>query len=230
MLIEYIASYIETNNYETYSSDEIGQVIDRFEFDFKERAYDLADYMADNWYSSRAYIIDYLTNEYKFTEEEVNYAITEVDKEYNFNEVAVNWVGDLALNIHANNIGLNETTIREALADALFTQDNIDYAIANCGINYNDEALITAEYYIEQANVSKQLLIDALMEYGFTESQATYASENEEFDYNQECADLLDGLTHSLTPTQLRDFLKSEYKFTDENIDYAFEVHNIVEE
>lgn len=59
-----------------------------------------------------------------------------------------------------------------------FTSDEAQYAIDNCGADWNEEALESAKQYLDYSGFSKQGLYEQLLFEKFTEEQATYGVEH----------------------------------------------------
>lgn len=55
-----------------------------------------------------------------------------------------------------------------------FSQDEIEYAVANCGADWNAQAAKKAQAYLDYSSFSRAGLIDQLLFEGFTEEQANY--------------------------------------------------------
>ena len=67
---------------------------------------------------------------------------------------------------------------REGLADQLdfegYSSGEIDYALAHCGADWKEQAVIAASQYLNAMPFSRQGLIDQLEFEGFTHEQAVY--------------------------------------------------------
>lgn len=55
-----------------------------------------------------------------------------------------------------------------------YSEDEAEYAVENCGADWNEQAALSAENYLDTMSFSKQGLIDQLMFEGFSKSQAEY--------------------------------------------------------
>lgn len=64
--------------------------------------------------------------------------------------------------------------LRDQLEYEGFTADECQYAIDNCGADWNEQAAKSAEQYLSFSSFSRQGLIDQLMYEGFTQEQAEY--------------------------------------------------------
>lgn len=66
------------------------------------------------------------------------------------------------------------------LADQLeyegFSQDEIDYAVENCGADWKEQAAKKAQSYMDYMSFSRSGLIDQLVYEGFTQEQAEYGA------------------------------------------------------
>ena len=73
-------------------------------------------------------------------------------------------------------------------------------------------------------------LIEALVEYGFTQTQAEIAANNESFNYDEECVEYINNNYIGKTITQTLDEIKAalaDEGFTNSNIEYAIEETNL---
>ena len=64
--------------------------------------------------------------------------------------------------------------LRQQLDYEEFTAEQCQYAIDNCGADWNEQAAKSAEQYLSFSSFSRQGLIDQLMYEGFTQEQAEY--------------------------------------------------------
>ena len=67
--------------------------------------------------------------------------------------------------------------LRSQLEYEGFKDDEIDYAIENCGADWKEQAVKKAEEYLDFTSFSKEGLIDQLEYDGFTEKQAKYGAD-----------------------------------------------------
>ena len=57
-----------------------------------------------------------------------------------------------------------------------YTAEEAEYAAKNCGANWNERAVKSAEQYLATMSFSRQSLIEQLEYEGFTYEQASYAA------------------------------------------------------
>lgn len=76
--------------------------------------------------------------------------------------------------------------LKEQLEFEKFTSDEAQYAIDNCGADWNEEALESAKQYLDYSGFSKQGLYEQLLFEKFTEEQAAYGVENCKADWMRE--------------------------------------------
>ena len=77
----------------------------------------------------------------------------------------------------AQDIKISVMTIKKAydeLESEGYSDSEISYAIKNCGADWNEQAAIAAQSYLDLMSFSRQELIDQLLYEGFTEEQAEY--------------------------------------------------------
>lgn len=67
--------------------------------------------------------------------------------------------------------------LRSQLEYEGFKDDEIDYAIENCGADWKEQAVKKAKEYLEFSSFSKEGLIEQLEYEGFTEKQAKYGAD-----------------------------------------------------
>lgn len=67
--------------------------------------------------------------------------------------------------------------LREQLKYEGFAEDEIDYAVENCGADWKEQAVKKAKDYLDMTSFSKDGLIDQLEFDGFTEKQAKYGAD-----------------------------------------------------
>ena len=67
--------------------------------------------------------------------------------------------------------------LRSQLEYEGFKDDEIDYAIENCGADWKEQAVKKAKEYLEFSSFSKESLIEQLEYEGFTEKQAKYGAD-----------------------------------------------------
>lgn len=71
--------------------------------------------------------------------------------------------------------GFSEKSLKEQLEYEGFNSEEIDYAIKNCGANWNEECAEKAQQYLDYSSFSKQGLKEQLEYEGFTSEQINYA-------------------------------------------------------
>ncbi len=71
-------------------------------------------------------------------------------------------------------MAFSEIGLKEQLEYDKFTSEEADYAVKNCGADWNEQAGKKAKEYLDLMSFSKQELIDQLKYDGFTQSQAEY--------------------------------------------------------
>ena len=69
-----------------------------------------------------------------------------------------------------------------------FSSSEIDYAIKNCGANWNEQALLKAKNYLEYSAFSESGLKDQLDYEGFSSSQVDYGVKNCGANWNEQAA------------------------------------------
>lgn len=67
--------------------------------------------------------------------------------------------------------------LRDQLEYDGYNDDEIEYAVDNCGADWNEQAVKKAEEYLDFTSFSKEGLIDQLEYDGFTEKQAKYGAD-----------------------------------------------------
>jgi hypothetical protein len=78
---------------------------------------------------------------------------------------------------YLNLMGFSASDLREQLAYHQYTDDEIEYAMANCGGNWKEEYYEKAASYLELMSFSRNDLIDQLRYHNFTDDEITYALE-----------------------------------------------------
>lgn len=81
---------------------------------------------------------------------------------------------------------------REGLTDQLeyegYTRQEIAYAIANCGADWEEQAVLCAKSYLETSAFSFSGLVDQLEYEGFTSQEARHGANNCEADWKEQAA------------------------------------------
>lgn len=71
--------------------------------------------------------------------------------------------------------GFSRSGLIEQLKFEKFSSEDAEYAVNNCGADWNEQALKKAKSYLEFSSFSSQGLIDQLKFEGFTQEQCEYA-------------------------------------------------------
>jgi SOS response regulatory protein OraA/RecX len=127
--------------------------------------------------------------------------------------------------------GFSKKGLKEQLEFEGFTSSEIQYALDNVKVDYNQQALKAAQKYLDseyQNGFSKEELRKQLEFEGFTSSEIQYALNNVKTDYKQQALKAAQGYLDSEYQTGfskegLIQQLKDEFgeEFTDEEIQYA---------
>ena len=83
---------------------------------------------------------------------------------------------DTALTYLSIGLGFSEKKLKEQLEYEGFLDDEVEYALDNCDANWNEQAVLAANGYLEVMPLSKQRLIEQLEYDGFTREQAEYGA------------------------------------------------------
>lgn len=134
---------------------------------------------SDNMHMSKEAIYDQLTSEYgeKFTEEAANYAMENIEADWNANALAK--AQNYSDTMYMSKEGIYDQLISEY--GERFTEEEARYAVDNLDADYQQNALKKAQSYQESMNMSPAAIYDQLIsEYGekFTEEEAQYAIDN----------------------------------------------------
>ena len=73
-------------------------------------------------------------------------------------------------------IGFSKEKLKAQLLFDHFTEEEADFAVSHINVNWIEQAEIVAKEYMEDGVTSKEDLIDALMNEGFTKKEAEKAS------------------------------------------------------
>ena len=73
--------------------------------------------------------------------------------------------------------GFSYTGLIGQLEYEKFTTEQATYGAENCGADWNEQAAIKAESYLDNSSFSKDSLIEQLEYEGFTHEQAVYGVE-----------------------------------------------------
>ena len=73
-------------------------------------------------------------------------------------------------------IGFSKVKLKAQLLFDHFTEEEADFAVSHINVNWIEQAEIVAKEYMEDGVISKEDLIDALMNEGFTKKEAEKAS------------------------------------------------------
>ncbi len=74
--------------------------------------------------------------------------------------------------------GFSEQSLSEQLSYEGYSSDQIDYALANIDVDYNFEALESAQGYMDMSGFSAAELQDQLAYEGYSSEQIDYALAN----------------------------------------------------
>ncbi len=160
--------------------------VDSLQVNFKENALARAKYYSGEKHLSKDGLKTTLTLGFRygegFTEEEAQYAIDNLNADYNTNAL-----------MSAQKIIDGEAMSREQLYRKLisegtdFTEDEARYAVDNVVVDFKESALKRAEYYSKEKNMSKasiELNLTSAEGDGFTEEEAQYALEHINVNYS----------------------------------------------
>ncbi len=91
-----------------------------------------------------------------------------------------------ARNYLIDSAAYDKKEVIKKLKKAGYDQDTVDFAIANCGADWNERATIRAMSFLASGGFSKQELINILEYVGYSKEEATAAANNEEIDYYEQ--------------------------------------------
>ncbi|MBR4226996.1 MAG: Ltp family lipoprotein, partial [Candidatus Methanomethylophilaceae archaeon] len=75
-------------------------------------------------------------------------------------------------------LGISAERLKEFLLDNGFTESHAIYGVANCGADWDAEALEYARSLLEYSSYSESDLLESLLDEGFTDSQSRRAVES----------------------------------------------------
>lgn len=124
---------------------------------------------------------------------------------------------------YVDSAGVSRDDLKSWMKDE-YSDDDIQYAIDNCGADWKEEALQFAQNVvgIEGAGYSEQRLTKLIQGKGYTDDEVSYAMANVDVDWNEEALKCARSYRDNvdLEGDELRDQLKYE-KFSDDQISYA---------
>lgn len=218
-----------------FTSENIAYALEELNIDYKESALTLARnimyYTSVPKYNTTRIKMRSALEAEQFTDEEITYAINNIDSYY-WGEAAMTNASLIIAEQNDNyNKGMSKEKALEPLSSLGFKENEIEHASNNIGSNdpyfFKEQAHMSAIYYLNHGVYSKDMLYGQLRLDKFTEEEARYAANSDEYDYNQECVDQINELYIGKEPTKTIEEVRYElihtYGFTDANIDYAFE-------
>lgn len=146
----------------------------------KIHAKDFVNSNENDYYISPLDVISYLNNEKGYSVEDSEHGAFNCD--VNWNAKAVEYIEC----IDADGILGPKSDYINALMDVAFTQAQAQYAVNNCGKDWNSHALLCMKHFVEDLCTTKPEqaeCIAKLKAWGFSDSEATYAVNNYEFKY-----------------------------------------------
>ena len=217
-------------DYTGLTQDQVLTVIKEMEIDFKKQALIalkrfLKNKKGDATFESStltrtsfAYILE--VEEGGFTEEEINYAITNIN---------YNWIGEIVKDYNSHSyadLNYSKAVLVDIYTDLDFTTEEIDAAIEELDIDFVNNAIAKAEEIADEEDISAASVTTYLVEnLGFTEAQAEEAIIN--IDFDEECVDYVNVNYVNVVgePTKTLAEVRAALEavgFTTDNIDYAF--------
>lgn len=126
----------------------------------------------------------------------------------------------------AHGDGHSAKNLREIMIDiSAFTKEQADYAIHNCDVDWNEQALKKAIYYLDEVKMgfSQRHLISFLVNQdGFTEKEATYASDNYKGDWNEQAViHVRNFMNEGFTRESMIADMIERFGFTQEQAEYG---------
>lgn len=116
--------------------------------------------------------------------------------------------------------------LKNQLIDDGYAEADIEWALEKYGIDWNEQAILSAKDYLESSAFSEKGLIGQLTSDGYTQEQAEYGVANCGADWSEQAKlDALDYLEYEdvfNSVEAMTDQLKAD-EFTDEQIEYAIE-------
>lgn len=71
---------------------------------------------------------------------------------------------------------LSSSGLKKYLEEDSYSEEQVAYAIDNCGVDWNEQAVRAAKEWLEYEPLSRKKLIEYLIDDGFTPEQAEYAA------------------------------------------------------
>ena len=167
-----------------------------------------------------------LINQNKFTEEESDYAI---------NNIQINWNHQASLAYkNISYLGYSKQKVIEALTDSYdnFTEEEVIAGLEELNVDFKKVALDNIKNYIKNKDINKKDINDYLYNLKFTKEEIEFVLSNSEIDYNNMCAKFIEKnyLDKDISLEELKNELKNSYMFTDENIQYGINNSSINKE
>ena len=162
-----------------------------------------------------------------FTDEDIEYAFSQVTEDEWIQMAEDSIVELLEYNNTENNMGLNANDITTIMIeDYYFTNDEVSAALENLSIDFAEQALISAKKFVAEGTFSKESLINLLVSSGYSEEDATTAANDSSIDYGEECVEyILDHYIGEENPGSLENIISdlAAYGFSEDDINYAVE-------
>ena len=113
--------------------------------------------------------------------------------------------------------------IKQLEVDKKFTHSESVYAVDNCGADWNDQALKTAQSYLKIGGVGYSGMVDQLVYVGFTSEEAAYAVDNCGADWYEQAELTARMFVDSSTPITKKELVDTlEYLgFTSDQAEYG---------
>jgi len=175
---------------------------------------------------SRVHIRSYLES-VGYEDENVEYIMNHISAS-DWQTMVVAFTEKYVYDCNSNDNGLSESLLRGALEDYEFTKEEIDYAMLNAAVNFNEQAHISAFEIIENGSYSEKMVIQNLLLKGYTEEQAAYGASY--VNYQEECVEYINTNIIPNEITKTLDELKqemTEYGFKEDEIEYGIETTNL---
>lgn len=197
--------------------DWIMEHVDLLNLDYYTNALICANEHVENWHYSPTDLRNVLTGNDKFTEDEADYAMANVD---------VDWYEEV-LQEAAYYLETHETSPPYDMKTTMtgdnwlgnWPEDLVDYALAYYSDSFNDICLNEAAYYVETMSVSENFLLETLQAGGFNESQIDYAITYCGADWDKEAIDAANSYLNDFPECDHSDLyaeLTLAYGFTDD--------------
>ena len=220
-------------NYRKYSKEEVDKILLELDIDFKSQALialedNMEYYLSDEAERGMSKINakNNLINQNKFTEEESDYAI---------NNIQINWNHQASLAYkNISYLGYSKQKVIEALTDSYdnFTEEEVIAGLEELNVDFKKVALDNIKNYIKNKDLSRKDINDYLYNLKFTKEEIEFVLSNSQIDYNNMCAKFIEKnyLDKDISLEELKNELKNSYMFTDENIQYGINNSSINKE